>query len=255
MSKSLLITGATGAIGRALAAHYASHGYSITLLGRNQELLAAVEQNCLSLGSSEVNTVSLDILDTEALQVWLDGYLDTSVPDLFIANAGVNTNIGKAGHGEDWTASAQLLDINVKATLLMTGRIAKAMKSRKRGQIALISSLAGYYGLPITPSYSASKAAVKAYGEAIRGWLAPYGVGVTVVMPGYIKSDMCDAMPGPKPFLWQPEKAAKAIVKGISKNKPRISFPFPLNFGTWCLMVLPPFVSSYFLRLLNYSGK
>ncbi len=68
------------------------------------------------------------------------------------------------------------------------------------GQLVFISSSAAWHGLPSTPTYSASKAAIKAYGEGLRGLLAPAGIGVTVVMPGYVTSPMCNAMPGPKPW-------------------------------------------------------
>ena len=115
-----------------------------------------------------------------------------------------------------------------------------------------MSSLAGFFGLPLTPAYSASKAGVKAYGEALRGWLAPHGVRVTVVMPGYVASDMCKAMPGPKPFLWSAERAARVIKRRLALNHARISFPFPLNIGTWCLAVLPPEISIKILGWLGY---
>ncbi|HNI73520.1 MAG TPA: SDR family NAD(P)-dependent oxidoreductase, partial [Accumulibacter sp.] len=108
--------------------------------------------------------------------------------------------------------------------------------------------------LPITPSYCASKAGLKAYGEALRGWLAPEGIWINVVMPGYVESKMCREMPGPKPFLWSPERAAAYIRRGLARNRARISFPFPLNFGTWWLAVLPAGLSWRILRLLNYSA-
>jgi short-subunit dehydrogenase len=117
-----------------------------------------------------------------------------------------------------------------------------------------MSSLAGFFGLPLTPAYSASKAGVKAYGEALRGWLAPYGVQVTVVMPGYVASTMSEAMPGPKPFVWTPDRAAKLIQRRLALNHARISFPFPLNIGCWLLAVLPPSWSVKILALLGYRA-
>jgi hypothetical protein len=65
---------------------------------------------------------------------------------------------------------------------------------------------------------------------------------------------MCRDMPGPKPFLWSAEKAARSIQQGLRRNQPRISFPFPLNFGSWWLSVLPPGISQRILRLIGYCG-
>jgi short-subunit dehydrogenase len=129
-----------------------------------------------------------------------------------------------------------------------------AMRRKGGGQLVLVSSLAAWFGLPVTPAYSASKAAVKAYGEGLRGWLHGSGVSVTVVMPGYVHSAMCDAMPGPKPFLWQPDRAAQHIAARVAKRRARISFPFPLNWGCWWLAVLPAGLSHRVLRLLGYGG-
>lgn len=117
----------------------------------------------------------------------------------------------------------------------------------------MISSLAAHFGLPVTPAYCASKAGVKAYGEALRGWLAGEGIRVNVVMPGYVKSPMCDDMPGPKPFLWTPERAARAIRRGLERDQPRISFPFPLNLGTWLLGTLPAGLATRIVRWLGYG--
>jgi hypothetical protein len=64
---------------------------------------------------------------------------------------------------------------------------------------------------------------------------------------------MCDDMPGPKPFLWSPERAARAIRCGLARDKARISFPFPLNWGTWWLAVLPAGLSSRIVRWLGFG--
>lgn len=251
--KRILITGATGSIGQALAVYYAQDGVELVLQGRDVEKLKHVSERCRQLGAA-VEAGQVDLTDQETMFAWLEAVCTNSVPDLVIANAGMNISNGLNQVGESQEQLSKLIDLNVKSTLQMLNYLAKQMKQRRSGQIAIISSLAGYHGLPITPSYSASKAAVKAYGEGIRGWLAPDNVGVTVVMPGYVKSEMCDTMEGPKPFLWQPEKAAKVIARGIGKNKARISFPFPLNLGSWLLSVIPAPVAQFFLRLLHYTG-
>ena len=253
MTKWILITGATGAIGGALARVYASKGHHLILQGRKGDQLEQLAAECVSMGGS-VETHILDLSNAESTRVWCDGVIARQIPDIVFANAGVNIDTGANQQGESWEEMSQLFDLNIKSTLALTHKFALAMKARGNGQLVLISSLAAFYGLPETPSYSASKAAVKAYGEGIRGWLAPFGVGVTVVMPGYVASDMCHAMPGPKPFMWTPERAAKVIARRVEKNHPRISFPFPLNIGCWGLAALPPNISQWLLKLLNYGG-
>lgn len=253
IGRRVLITGATGAIGGALAEAYAAPGVELHLHGRNRAKLGAVAERCIALGAM-VLTQRFDVRDTSALRAWLDDICATQALDLVVVNAGMNTNIGQTGEGEPWDEVEALLDTNLKATMAIVHAVLPAMRRRGRGQVALVSSLAGYFGLPVTPAYCASKAGVKAYGEALRGWLAPEGIQVNVIMPGYVESPMCDAMPGPKPFLWQPARAAKYIRRGLERNSARISFPFPLNLGTWFLAVLPAAVSLRILALLGYRG-
>ena len=108
--------------------------------------------------------------------------------------------------------------------------------------------------MPITPSYCASKAGIKSYGEALRGLLAKDNVHVSVVCPGFIKSAMSDDFPGAKPFMITADKAAKLIKKGLAVNKACISFPFPLNFGTRLLSLLPAFIADYILTKMTYGS-
>jgi short-subunit dehydrogenase len=246
----VLITGATGAIGGALAIEYAQSGVALYLHGRNEAKLAELAEHCRMKGA-QVQTQCLDVQDFSALRGWLEGLEPL---DLLIVNAGMNTHIGPSGEPEPWSAVEALLDVNLKAAMLIVQSVLPAMRARGSGQIALVSSLAAYFGLPVTPTYCATKAGLKAYGEALRGWLDAEGIQVNVIMPGYVKSPMCDEMPGPKPFLWTPERAAKAIRRGLERNKARISFPFPLNWGTWWLAVLPAGISTRIVRWLGYGG-
>ncbi len=127
------------------------------------------------------------------------------------------------------------------------------MRQRGNGQIALVSSLAAYRGMPVTPAYCASKAAVKSYGEALRGWLSPEGIQVNVICPGFVNSDMSDTFSAPKPFMVTATKAANIIKNDLKKNKAIIAFPFPLNLGMWLLALLPFSIASFFLGLSGYN--
>lgn len=248
--RKILITGATGSIGAALAHVYSASGVRLHLHGRNPDKLLAVASSCRRLGAT-VFTHLMELRDIAGVRCWLE---DLGEVDLVIVNAGMNTDIGETGEGEPWEEVEALLDTNLKASMAIVHALLPAMRRRGNGQIALVSSLAGYFGLPVTPAYCASKAGLKAYGEALRGWLGPEGIRVNVIMPGYVKSPMCDGMPGPKPFLWSPEQAARTIKRGLARDKARISFPFPLNWGAWWLAVLPAAVSVRIVRWLGYGG-
>jgi len=249
----VLITGATGGIGSALAKVYAEENTTLILQGRKSEKLEELDLECSALGARVITKV-IDLRERELFSIWLSQVSEQESIDLVIVNAGVNINIGENKEGESWQDAQGLIDINVVAAMATVYGVLPEMRKRRKGQIALISSLAAYYGLPITPSYCASKAAIKAYGESLRGWLRAEGIRVNVVMPGYVESEMCSDMPGPKPFLWTADKAARTIRKGLERNQARISFPFPLNFGTWFLAVMPARASEWILRKLNYAG-
>jgi len=251
--RTILITGATGGIGGALAEVYAEPGNTLILQGRNSVRLAELKSICEAQGAKVITRI-LDVRDSEELFTWLTEICKQEPVDLVFVNAGVNINIGSDGAGERWEDVQTLFDVNVRAAMATVNAVLPSLRARGSGQIALMSSLAAYFGLPVTPSYSASKAAVKAYGEALRGWLGPEGIRVNVIMPGYVESRMCREMPGPKPFLWPAEKAARVIKRGLACDQPRISFPFLLSSGSWWLSVLHPVISERILRLLNYGG-
>lgn len=124
------------------------------------------------------------------------------------------------------------------------GDIGCELYKSDRKAIAIVSSIAGYHGLPACPSYSASKACVKAWGAALRGRLKPFGINISVICPGFVKSRITDKNTCPMPFFMPAEKAAAIIAERIEKNIGLISFPWPLRFGAWLVSILPERLSS-----------
>lgn len=241
----ILVTGATGGIGAALARAYAAPGRTLFLHGRDAARMEEVARECRERGAA-VQAKLLDVRDTAALLDWLG----TLAPDLAIVNAGVS---GAAR--EDWGEVAEILEVNVRAAIATVHGVLPAMRARGRGQIALVSSLAAWYGLPATPAYSASKAALKAYGEALRPWLAPIGIRVSVVLPGFVRTGMTERFRGPKAFVLEPDEAARRIVRGLARDRARIAFPLPVALAMRFLALLPPALAGRLLVAAGYGGK
>lgn len=251
---SILITGASGGLGGALARGYAAPDRILVLQGRDGERLSGIAAACRDRGA-QVEVITCDLRHTDNWMAVLRDLTGRQPIDLAIVNAGVTSGIDVASGMEDWAAVQEILDVNLNAALATVHVLAPAMRQRGCGQIALISSLSAYFGLPVTPSYCASKAALKAYGESLRGSLAGSGIAVNVVLPGFVETDMSARFPGPKPFQQSPDAAAAMIRRGLARNRARIAFPAPLSWGLWWLSVLPPDVSTWILRCLGYSGR
>lgn len=248
--RTVLITGATGAIGAALARAYAGPDTLLALIGRDPVRLAQVSAYCREQGAC-VEAIELDVTAFDALRAWVDDF-DTRHPvDLVIANAGVASTLTRDGPPESWDTVLNLFQTNTLGTLATLHPLVERMRTRRRGQIAVMSSLGAYAGMPISPAYSGSKAAIKVYAEGLRGWLAPQGVKVNVICPGFVRSDMSARYPGPTPFLLDADRAARIIRHGLERDRARIAFPFPLNVGVWALSALPPALS---LRMQKWLG-
>ena len=250
----VLITGASGGIGAALARAYAAPGTTLILQGRDAGRLGEVRRACEDRGA-RADVWVRDLADLDGLPAAVDALAQRHRIDLAIVNAGVTHHIGAAGEGECWADIEWVMAINARAAMATVSGLLPSMRRRGAGQIALISSLSAWYGLALTPAYCASKAAIKAYGESLGGWLAPQGIGVTVVLPGFVSSAMSDRFPGPRPFLVTADQAARSIRRGLERGRARIAFPRPLALGMWCLAVLPAGISRWILGLLGYAGR
>jgi short-subunit dehydrogenase len=252
--RTVLITGATGGLGTALALAYASSARTLILHGRDAKRLAALCQSCRDRGARVVD-VSFDLRDARAATEELRLLSQGEGPDLVIVNAGITRMIGREEDGEPLEAALDVLAVNLEGALATVAGVLPEMRRRGRGQIALMSSLAAYYGLPRTPAYSASKAALKAYGESLRAWVAPEGIAVNVVMPGFVDTPMTNSLTGPKPRVMSAERAASRIRRGLEKNRARIAFPRRLAWGMAWLSVLPSPTAEWIIRALGFGGR
>lgn len=240
--RAILITGASGGIGSALARAYAAPEVFLALTGRDSERLAAVAAECRARGA-KVMTCALDVTDRKAFSEFFDAVDAASPLDLLIANAGASAGIDASGVCESLDDALTLVDVNIVGVLHAVVPAAERFAARGRGGIVLVGSLAALRGLPSCPAYSATKAAVETYGEALRAALKPRGVTVTVVSPGYVRSPMSDRVLGPKPFLIDADRAARIIVVAVRRGRARVAFPWPLAFGCRVLALLPPWVA------------
>lgn len=249
-SQTILITGASSGLGKHLALTYATEGTTLLLHGRDKTRLHEVATQCSEKGAQVVEGI-FDVTDRDATAQWITAQ-DTKTPiDIVIANAGISGGTGGGMmSGETPEQSHNIFAVNVNGVLNTIHPLIPRMQSRKSGQIAVMSSLAGFRGLPGAPSYSASKVAVRSYGEALRVYLKKEGIRVNVICPGFIKTPMTDANNFSMPMLMTPEKAAAKIKKGLAKNKGRIAFPFLMYFGIWLLSCLSPTVSDPILERL-----
>jgi short-subunit dehydrogenase len=245
--RSILITGASNGIGAALAIDYAASGIFLALTGRNAERLEAVARQCRERGAG-VQTAAIDVTDGPALQAWIGAVDDEHPLDLVVANAGISA--GTASSAEDLKKVREIFAVNVNGLLDTIEPAMSRMRPRRKGQLALVSSIAGFRGLPGTAAYAASKAAVRSYGEGLRGLLWEDGIGVSVVCPGYVVSGMTAVNTFPMPFIMSAERAARIIRRGLARDKARIAFPWPMYFAVWLLGTLPPAWTDPILRRL-----
>jgi len=236
--RHILITGASSGIGQALALEYADPEITLSLIGRDRERLEAVAAAARGKGAL-VQEASIDVRDQAAMAQWI-ARADAGLPiDLAIANAGITTGLAPDECAESPDAVRAIVGINLIGVFNTVEPLIAPMCARGRGQIAFIGSIAGLRGLPYAPAYCATKAAVHAYSESLRGRLAARGVEISLVIPGFVKTPLNDGISAIKPLEISAKDAAILIQNGLDCHKTIIVFPRTLYWLARLSRILP----------------
>lgn len=236
--RSILITGASSGIGRALALAYAAPGVTLTLIGRDETRLESVAAAVRDKGA-EASIGQLDVRDQEAMGDWIRARDAERPYDLVIANAGITTGLAPGEAAEDPGAVRAILGTNLFGVLNTVEPLIEPMCGRGRGHLAFVGSIAGLRGLPYAPAYSAAKAAVHAYTESLRGRLEPRGLHISLIVAGFVKTPLNDSIDGMKPFEIPDFEAARLIKRGLDRKKAVIVFPWSLYLAARLARTLP----------------
>ena len=250
--RSILVTGASSGIGRALALAYAAPGVHLALLGRDAGRLEATARAARTKGAS-VETGTIDVRDRVAMARWIAA-ADAAHPiDLAVANAGITTGLAPDELAEDPEAVRAIIATNLVGVLNTAEPLIAPMAARGRGQLAFIGSIAGLHGLPYSPAYCLTKAGVHAYAESIRPRLEARGITVSLIVAGFVKTPLNDSISAMKPGELSDAAAAALIKRRLAKGQATIAFPFFLYAGAILGRFLPARVYGRLMRGIQAS--
>lgn len=214
MTKTVWITGASAGIGAALAGKMADEGWQVLASARSANKLEA-----LSLSKATIKSLPLDVTDLEATKA---GLADHAI-DCAVLNAGIYW----PRRSENFQADdyAKHYQVNVQGVANGLEAILPAMIERGSGRIAIVSSVAGYRGLPYAGAYAMTKAGLIAMAESLRPELEAKGITIQVITPGFVRTDATSVNDFDMPFIIETDKAADYILRGLKTNRFEIAFP------------------------------
>jgi short-subunit dehydrogenase len=219
-----VITGASSGIGRAMARALSARGCRVGLIARRRAALDELAE-AIRAGGGVAAVAAADVGDRAQVRAAVAGLAEAIGPaDLLVANAGVG--IPTTLDPVNIEAVEETFRVNLMGVIYAIDAALPAMLARGSGQIAAVSSLAGYRGFPGESAYCASKAAVNTYLEGLRVQLRDRGVSVTTVCPGYVHTPMTAANPGPMPWVLSADEAADRIVRALRRRKKVFNFPW-----------------------------
>ena len=246
----VFLTGASSGLGRALALQWARRrpGVRLGLVARRAEALDEVAGQCERLGAAPVARYALDVADRAALSAAADEFAAAGPVDIVVANAGISAGT-VTGERDDAAVFERIVRVNLVAMADTFAPFVPAMRAARAGTLVGIASVAGVRGLPGAGAYSASKAAAIAYLESARVELAPAGVRVVTIAPGYVRTAMTAANPYRMPFLMDADAFARQAVEAIERGVRYKTIPWQMGVVAALLRRLPrPLFDAAFAR-------
>ena len=220
MPKTIVITGASAGIGRALATECFKRGYSLGLTGRRMDALEALRSELLASqpqSQQRIELIALDVDDSDSVALTLHSLFERlGGADIVVVNAGIN-EFSKVGLGH-FAKEKHILQTNVTGAIATVNAAAEHFLGKGSGQIVGISSLASLRAIPTQAAYCASKAAFSMYLDGARQELKGKGIAVTTILPGFVATEI---MPNIEkyPFAVSASQAAREMLDLIEKKK------------------------------------
>lgn len=234
---SAWVTGASSGIGKALALDLAGEGYTVYVTARSEDALNELAKQSDGL-KGRIIAAPGDVTDPQAMAE-IVRQMDSEGNGLALSvfNAGVYLPV----HGETLTVEDFDKTFAVNLSGVVNGLVPAIdhMKARGRGQIAIVSSVTGYGGMPTSAAYGATKAALINMAESLKFDLDKFGVRIQVINPGFVDTPATADNAFEMPALLQPEEAAKRIAKGLKSGSFEITFPRRFTYVLKVLQFLP----------------
>lgn len=230
------VTGASSGIGRGVALELARRGYRVYATARRAAELETLGAEAVGLRGSIVASPG-DVTDRAGMADLVERIGREGPIALAILNAGGSFRDPPGDFGGE--AFVKTMSLNVQGVVNGLNPAFNAMRLRKRGQIALVGSLAGYGGLPNSGAYGPSKAAVISLAEGMKFAADPHNVTIQVVNPGFVKTPLTARNNFPMPLLMECDAACRRLCDGLERGGFEIRFPTRLALMARAINVLP----------------
>lgn len=238
--KNVVITGAAGGIGSELAKQLAAKGCRVGLISRREDRLRELCDQVEHDGGKAAYAVA-NIDDRNDVLTAVDAVRQQLGPiDMLIANAGVGDS--DALDPMQVEIFERLMRVNWFGLIYSIEAVLPAMIERGEGYLVAVSSLRAYRGLPGFAGYSASKAAINTFMEALRVDLSDRGIDVTTLCPGFVQTAMTESKKFPKPWMMQPDDAAQRMIRAIARRRKVHNFPWQLAAMTRLGQMMPDWI-------------